>query len=282
MKRLMSTGIALLLSCSAAMAQGDARRSITRIAGDLYRFQNNYHYSVFLVTPEGIIATDPINADAATWLKSELATRFGKPVKYLVYSHDHVDHSSGGEVFADTAVVIAHENARKDIIDEDRPTAVPQLTFTDRLNIELGGKTVELYFLGRNHSDNMIVMRFPAEKVLFAVDFIPVKTLAWKNLTDAYIPDWMNALGRVEAMEFEVLAPGHGKLGDKTDVVAFRRYMQTLHDEVTRAHRGGKSLAEMQQSIKMEAYRDRENYDKHLQLNIEGMYNQVALHRRGN
>ena len=62
-------------------AQEDAKRSITQISGDLYRFQNNFHYSVFLVTPEGIIATDPINADAATWLKVELQKRFGQSVK---------------------------------------------------------------------------------------------------------------------------------------------------------------------------------------------------------
>ena len=74
----------LLLAASLALsgsafAQGAAKRSITQIAGDLYRFQNNFHYSVLLVTPEGVIATDPINADAAKWLKAEIAKRFGQP-----------------------------------------------------------------------------------------------------------------------------------------------------------------------------------------------------------
>ena len=46
------------------------------------------------------------------------------------------------------------------------------------MTIELGGKTVELRYLGKNHSDNMIVMNFPAERTLYAVDFIPVKTVA--------------------------------------------------------------------------------------------------------
>ena len=109
-----------------APAQSDAKRSITKIAGDLYRFQNNFHYSVFLVTSEGVIATDPINAGAAKWLKDELAKRFNKTVKYLVYSHDHADHISGGEVFDDTAIVVSHENAKADIIAESRPTAVPR------------------------------------------------------------------------------------------------------------------------------------------------------------
>ena len=111
-----------------ALAQED--RSITKIAGDLYRFQNRAHYSVFLVTPQGILVTDPINPDAAKWLKAELARRFpGVPIRYLAYSHSHADHIAGGEIFADTATVVAHEKAKQRIVAEQVPTATPQLTF---------------------------------------------------------------------------------------------------------------------------------------------------------
>ena len=149
-------------------------RELTPLAGPVYRFRNNFHYSVVVVTHEGVMATDPINADAARWLKAEIAKSFSQPVRFLVYSHDHADHISGGEVFADTARIVAHENARRTIIAEKRPTAVPQVTFIDRMVIELGGTTIELSHVGRNHSDNSIVMRFPTERILFAVDFIPV------------------------------------------------------------------------------------------------------------
>src|SRR5437762_7006022 len=117
-------------------------REITQIAGEVYRFRNNNHYSVFAVTPAGIIATDPINAEAAQWLKAELQKRFSQPVKYLIYSHDHADHISGGEVFADTALVVAHENATMANDNEKRPTAVPQVTFSDRHSSEPGSTGV--------------------------------------------------------------------------------------------------------------------------------------------
>ena len=87
-----------------------------------------------------MIATNPINKDAAGWLKAEIKQRFNQPVKYLILSHDHPDHSSGGEVFADTATVIAHANAKRTIVGEKRPTAVPDVTFTDNMTLELGGK----------------------------------------------------------------------------------------------------------------------------------------------
>ena len=283
MKQIMNgTLMLLVLSFTAVTMAQEAKRSITNISGDLYRFQNNFHYSVFLVTSEGIIVTDPINAEAAKWLKSELAKRFNKPVKYLIYSHDHVDHISGGEVFADTAIVVAHENAKADIIGEQRPTAVPDLTFSDQMTIELGGQTVELTYVGRSHSDNMIVMRFPAERVLFAVDFIPIKTVAWKTLTDAYIPDWREAIKRVEAMDFDTLVPGHGSIGVKADAAAFRGYMEALYSAVLQAARDGKTLQQMQQNIRLDEYKEWFHYEEFLPLNIEGMYNQIVLHRRGN
>ena len=265
-----------------AVAQSEVKREIVQIAGDLYRFQNKFHYSVFLVTPEGVIATDPINAEAAAWLEAEIRERFGQEIKYLVYSHDHADHSAGGEVFADTAVVVAHENAKRTIIGEKRPTAVPDVTFSDRMTIELGGKRVELSYLGRGHSDNMIVMRFPAERALFTVDFISVKRLPYKNMTDAYIPDWIEAIRQVEAMDFDILVPGHGPIGVKADAGDHRAYLEDLHAAVLTAARGGQSLEQMQASIKLPKYQDWGQYEAWLPLNIEGMHRQVSLHRRGN
>ncbi|PCJ61623.1 MAG: MBL fold metallo-hydrolase [Rhodospirillaceae bacterium] len=276
-------GVVLLAGAAAAYAQSAPNRTITQITGDLYRFQNDFHYSVFLVTPDGVIATDPINAEAAQWLKSEIASRFGKPIRYVIYSHDHVDHSSGGEVFAkDGAIVIAHEKAKRTIIGEKRPTAVPQITFKRRMTIELGGKTVELHYLGKNHSDNMIVMRFPAERTLFAVDFIPVKTVAYKDFSDAYLPEWIQSLARVERMDFDILAPGHGQLGTKADVTAFREYMGDLYNQVLAQARMGKSLEETKAAVDLSKYKSWDQFSTWSPLNIEGAYTRIQLNRRGN
>lgn len=273
------SAIAILLCNSPVWAQNS--RSLTQISGDLYRFQNNFHYSVVLVTDEGVIVTDPINKEAAEWLKAEIANRFKQPIKYLIYSHDHVDHISGGEVF-DALTVIAHDNAKSDIIAEQRPTAIPNLTFSDDLTIELGGHVIELTYVGRSHSDNMVVMNFPSERVLFAVDFIPIKTVAWKTLSDAYIPDWIEAIKKVESMDFDTLMPGHGKPGTKADVIAFREYMEDLYAAVLAGVREGKTLEALKQSIELPKYANWFNYDKQFALNIEGMFNQITLHRLGN
>ena len=274
----------LLLAASGVVAQQPEQppiREITKIAGEVYRFRNNNHYSFFAVTPAGVIATDPIDAGAAQWLKDEITRRFNLPVRYVIYSHDHADHISGGQVF-DAAVVVAPENAKAAIVAEKRPTAVPGVTFSDDMAIELGGTVVQLSYVGKNHSDNSIVMRFPKERILFAVDFIPVESLAFRDFPDAYINDWIDSLRKVESMDFDILAPGHGPLGRKAHVAMFREYLEELRSEVSRYVREGKSLEETKQLVKMSKYEKWGNYQQWLPLNVEGMYRYVSLYRRPN
>jgi hypothetical protein len=91
----------------------EAQPEIAQIAGDLYRFQNNFHVLVFVVMPEGVVATDPIDANAAAWLRGQIQERFKQPVRYVIYSHDHADHIAGGAVLKEAgATVIAQLNGR--------------------------------------------------------------------------------------------------------------------------------------------------------------------------
>ena len=200
----------------------------------------------------------------------------------MIYSHDHADHISGVQVFTDTAIVVAHDNAKAAIIAEKRPTAVPNVTFSDDVIIELGGTLVQLSYVGKNHSDNSIVVRFPKERILFAVDFIPVETLAFRDFPDGYINDWVESLSRVEAMDFDVLAPGHGQLGKKAHVAMFREYLEDLRAEVLRYVREGKSLDETKQLVKLTKYEKWGNYQQWLPLNVEGMYRYMSVYRRPN
>ena len=84
--------------------------AITQLEGNLYHATSDTHSTLFLLTPEGVILADPLNEGFALWLKSELSTRFDTLVKYVLYSHHHWDHASGGGVFADTAELVGHAN----------------------------------------------------------------------------------------------------------------------------------------------------------------------------
>jgi glyoxylase-like metal-dependent hydrolase (beta-lactamase superfamily II) len=235
-----------------------------------------------MLTPSGVIFVDPINKDASAWLKAELRRRFNQTVRYVIYSHDHDDRISGGEVFADSAVFIAHARAKRAIIDGARPTQVPDITFTEYLTVELGGKVAVLHYVGRNHSDNSIVVAFPAERVLHVVDFIPVQSVAFRDLPDTYLDDWFTSIKNVEAMDFDIQSPGHGRLGTKKDARAFRGYLQSLRDQVTRLARAGRSADEVVAAVTMDKYKSWGGYGRFIKHNVRGMYNLVQLHRRAN
>lgn len=84
--------------------------AISQLDGDLYHATSDAHSTIFLLTEEGVILADPLNVGFAEWLKSELATRFDTTVRYVLYSHHHWDHASGGAVFSDTAELVGHAN----------------------------------------------------------------------------------------------------------------------------------------------------------------------------
>lgn len=276
--RITSVASALLLSL-ALPALGwsqTATREITKISGDLYRFRNNGHYSVFLVTPAGVIATDPIDKDAAGWLKAEIATRFKVPVKYVIYSHGHADHDSGGEVFADTATFVGHEITKRMLDDDQVPTPLPTETFTTTKTVTLGGASVELTYLGPNHADGMIVMRFPKERTLFAVDIVPVDSLAYRDFPNANINGWISSLTAIEKMDFDTLAPGHGPMATRDHARRHREYLEDLRAQVSAQVTAGKTLAETKAAVDLTKYKAWGGYDTSRELNIEGMYRMVG------
>lgn len=268
----VASALALSLALPAIGLAQSATREITKITGDLYRFRNNGHYSVFLVTPAGVIATDPIDKDAAGWLKAEIATRFKVPVKYVIYSHGHADHDSGGEVFADTATFVGHEITKKMLADDQVPTPAPTETFRDTKTVTLGGSSVELTYLGPNHADGMIVMRFPKERTLFAVDIVPIDSLAYRDFPNANINGWISSLKAIETMDFDTLAPGHGPMATRDHARKHREYLEDLQAQVTAQVKAGKSLAETKAAVDLTKYKAWGGYDTSRDLNIEGMF----------
>lgn len=118
--------LSLIALIAAASALAQTPRGIERVRGDLYRAQNNQHYTVFLVTPDGIILSDPINEEFSSWLRGELQSRFGVPVRYVLYSHHHWDHASGGRVFADSAEFVGHSAMAQALAMPRADTPLPE------------------------------------------------------------------------------------------------------------------------------------------------------------
>ena len=254
------------------------QREIQHVAGDLYRVFNNSHRTPFLVTPEGIILADPLNTDFASWLKAELEERYDVPVRYVIYSHHHFDHASGGDVFADTAKFIGQENMTKDLAEwksngDKRYGEVraPDITFSERMTVSLGGKTVELVHSLPSHSDDSIVMIFTDERAAHAVDWINIRRLPFTQ-SGAPVNEWIASLKELEGLDFDTLMPGHGPTGTKADVSDYRAYLEVLLAAVSQGIEHGKSIEELQNSDMLSAYKDWESYKEFRGDNIRRTY----------
>lgn len=270
-------GCLLMFSAEAAAQSSRPDDEITKLADDVYIFRHQFHQAVFITTPKGVIVTDPISADAAAWLNVEIKKLTDQPVRYVIYSHHHNDHITGGSVFAGQAIFVSHALARPNILQAADPTTpVPDLTFTDRLSIDLGGTQVELIYTGKNHSDNSVVMLLPQRKLLFAVDFIPVETVAYRTLNSDYPDEWIESLKKVEQLDFEVLVPGHGKIGRKDHVRLFRGYLEDLRAAVLEHVKQGRSLEETKQAVRLPKYEQWQRYADWFPENVEGMYRYLS------
>ena len=256
---------------------------VTKLADDVYLFRHKFHQSIFITTPKGVIVTDPISSDAAAWLKAKIKTLTDQPVRYVIYSHHHNDHITGGSVFADTALFVSQAAARSKILQAADPqTPAPDVTFTDRMSIDLAGKRVELIYTGRNHSDNSLVVLLPQNRLLFAVDFIPVETVAYRALPDGYPDEWIGSLRQVEGLEFDTLVPGHGKIGTREHVRMFRAYLQDLRAAVEEEVQKGVSLEEAKNNVQLPKYEQWARYADWFPENVEGMYRYLSEQPRGN
>ena len=270
-------GCLLMFSAEAAAQSSRPDDEITKLADDVYIFRHQFHQAVFITTPKGVIVTDPISADAAAWLNVEIKKLTDQPVRYVIYSHHHNDHITGGSVFAGQAIFVSHALARPNILQAADPTTpVPDLTFTDRMSIDLGGTQVELIYTGKNHSDNSVVMLLPQRKLLFAVDFIPVETVAYRTLKSDYPDEWIESLKKVEQLDFEVLVPGHGKIGRKDHVRLFRGYLEDLRAAVLEHVKQGRSLEETKQAVRLPKYEQWQRYADWFPENVEGMYRYLS------
>jgi glyoxylase-like metal-dependent hydrolase (beta-lactamase superfamily II) len=332
---LLATAFALAALTPAASAQQRSLyqqttykgQEIGKLTGEIYYARMDDYVSVFMVTPQGIILAEPIGVEFATWLKGEMTRRFNVPVKYVIYSHSHWDHASGGSVYADTARFIGHENMLKNVamppantplpanvraqdkngngrIEQDEAqgnlksmftmydadhdgslsgaevvrgplqfVSAPELTYTDRVNINLGGKRVEIISKPTTHADDNTIVRFiDGTNVLFASDWITIHRLPFGPIS----PDEIAQAKTVEALDFEYFICSHGKLGKKSDVTDNIRYREELRDAVAKAIAAGQTLEQTQASVLMENYKDWEFYDQQRAQNVAGTYRALA------
>jgi cyclase len=254
-------GVVGVLASSAAMAQfdaGPAELDLVRVTDDIYVIHNDFVPGniTVLVTDEGVLLVDTKYAIDYDNVEAMLADITDQPIRYVVNTHFHDDHSGANQIFqGGGASVLASENARLMMVNAGRREGLPDMTIEDSATIHIGGTSVELYYLGRSHTDGDIVALFPDYGVLAAGDMY-ANDPGTPELVDypggGSAREWPRALTRALALDFDTVVPGHGTVASRDDMAGFRDETARLADLVQEMNRNGRDRSEIEAMLRSE------------------------------
>lgn len=242
-----------------------------------------------VVGPEGCIAVDALFAPSMTAaFRREIARVTDKPVRLLVNTHHHIDHTLGNSAFPE-AQIISHANARReqlrnglDVLDLLRPRIpelvaesegvalrAPDLTFDGELTLHAGDREVRLVHLGRAHTIGDALVVLPAERLTFAGDvaFHGVTPLA----VEGHIGDWIGVCDRADGLAIDRIVPGHGPVGGKERLREMRGYLASVREQAKAAFDEGRSQEDAAAAADLGEYASWTEPER-LSLNVARLY----------
>jgi glyoxylase-like metal-dependent hydrolase (beta-lactamase superfamily II) len=252
-------GVLLLLLATPPFASA----SVHQIGPDLYAYiseNDSSANSTFLVTEEGILVVDTgLNKVEGGKLLAEIRKISPAPVRYVVNTHYHPDHRGGNTVVGPEAVVISTEFTRTQTMAKGASSSsigkvgANWITFPRALKLYLGGHEIRIYFPGPAHTLGDAVVYFPDEKAIATGDLFLTNSCPAMDKGD--LENWIKALDAILDLPVERIVPGHFELAGKTELRAFRDYLDTLRSQVLEMYRAGRTLEQVQKGLKLEKYR---------------------------
>ena len=242
-KRVLLTALFLLVADSAVSQNAYT----VEVADNVYSYGNPAmaYFSMFVVTDNGVMAIEPVNTSHSQGLLQAIQSVTDQPIRYLLHSHNHWDHSAWGQVFKDAgATIIAHVEAYEWMRANPHPDmALPDESWGGpRSDIVLGGTTLELHYFGMSHGLGMTVFLLPEEKIVYIADIVTPQRLLFTIVPDFNIKEWERALRQIEMMDFDKAIFSHnnnstplqgGTKQDVTETLQFIRDLRAaIHTEI--------------------------------------------------
>ena len=260
-------------------AQDPARleKSTTEVAPGVYVFGNYSARSLFVVTGDGVIATDPTNPGHAAAMRDAIATVTEEPVRWVVYSHQHWDHVLGGKIFKDAgATFISHEKCLPHWRRLPHPDLVlPDRTYADSTELKAGDKTLKLLYFGVNHGDCMFVMQVAGTDVMFVNDLVTPHSVGLGFMPDYDPGGWARALREIEARpDWSRMVGGHGvPVAPRAALVQRRRYLEAVMSAVREGVDKGLRGEALYDTIELAPeFREMNGYEAQLRRAAERIY----------
>jgi glyoxylase-like metal-dependent hydrolase (beta-lactamase superfamily II) len=243
-----------------------------KVKGDLYMLSGPGGNVAAYVTTEGIVLVDDMYYRNHDDIMAQVKRLSDRPLKYVFNTHQHDDHAGGDAKMLPLAEVIAHKNARANLVAKKQPffeetpgtpIGLPRVTFSDETSVFLGGKEVRANYFGRGHTNGDAVIYFPELRAVHTGDLYLSTRSAPRGggpaagERPASVPifvdysqggsflDWTGTLDRLLTLDFDTVIPGHGPLATRADLVKFRADLETMRNRIQGFIKGGKTRDEM-------------------------------------
>ena len=240
-----------------------------------------------IVTDEGVVVIDALRTEEnARKVREAISKVTSKPVRYLISSTPHRPFTGGIAVYADT-FRIAQENTRADLNKllekepaEERKNKLHHLTFSDRLTLYLGGKEIQILFLGRGHTRSDTIVFLPDERIVYMGETFYFNEFPY--ISRGYSADWMRTIEAAEKLEADIFIPGHGFLPrdlkkTKSELRNHWQILKDVRDAVEAQVKKGASEAEALAAINLPQFKKFKGYPRALKIAVRRIYRELTV-----
>jgi cyclase len=228
---------------------------LNKISDSLYEIEGDGGNVAVYLTDEGVIVIDDKFERDYADIMAKVKSLTGKPIKYVLNTHQHGDHTGGNAKMLEASVeILAQKNARANMAATKMP-GVPRISFNDETEVFLGGKEVVAHYFGRGHTNGDAVMYFPAERTIHTGDLYTIGTssapVTLAPVIDysakASVIEWTKTLDGIlnSGWDFDTVIPGHGPISKRADLVAYRQNFEKMRNRAMSMARGGQGKDEI-------------------------------------
>ena len=236
MRRIVLSSVFVATNFAGVQAQNSL--SIEQVKDGLYAIVGSGGNVGVRVTSEGVILIDDKFPQNFAEIQELVGTVSDQPVRYVLNTHHHGDHSGGNVEYINIAEIIAHQNARDNMVrgDQDAP---PRVVFTDQTAVYLGGIEVRAFYMGRGHTNGDAVIYFPDLRTVHGGDLLHGIAPFIDYGNGGSSEGWVSTMNNILALDFDTAIPGHGAIMDRSDVVNFRNQMEAVRARMADLIRSG-------------------------------------------
>ena len=250
---LVATGSVIWGTALGQGGFGPQELAITQFRDNIYLIRSAASGNITaIVADDGVLLIDTKFEREYDRYMELLRTITDKPVRFVINTHMHPDHTGGNaRLEGIDADIIATENARRRL-SASQPAGLPAITFDDHARIWFGGMPLDLYWLGRGHTDGDLVILMAEEGIVFTGDLFAgyepnIRLIDYNG--GGSLKEWPATLDKVLALEFDIVIPGHSGPTDRAMLQQYRDENVRMQDIIREMHGAGRAPEEIQTAL---------------------------------